>query len=78
MKKDIIVNFPKQENFGILRSKQRPRELTKKFIKSAKLAKPTAKSTDTKKGSAGANQDCVHLNSKFGPMSIKFERWIGT
>ena len=68
MKKDIVVNFPKQEKFDTLRSNQGARRLTRGF------AKPAAGSTNTKKGSAGANWDYIHLNSKYGPMSTKLER----
>ena len=49
IKKDIVVNFLKQKKFGTSRLNQRPRELTKRSVESAKLARPTAKSTDTKK-----------------------------
>ena len=42
------------------------------------LAKPAAGSTDTSGGSAEANWDYIHSNSKFGPTSTKPERWIGT
>ena len=73
MKKDIIVNFPKQEKFGILRLNQGARELTGGSAGSTGLAKPAARSTDIKKGSAGANWDCVYPNSKFGPTSTKLE-----
>ena len=37
----------------------------------ARLIKPAAKSTNIKKGSMEVNQDCVHSNSKFGPISKK-------
>ena len=55
MKKDIVVNFLKQEKFGISRSNQRVRELTEESAESAGLAKPATESTDAKKGFARAN-----------------------
>ena len=73
MKKDIIVNFPKQEKFVILRSNQRSKRLTKR---SARLVKLAARSTDTKKSSTGANLDHIYPKSKFKPMSTKPKRWI--
>ena len=78
MKKDIVVNFPKQEKFGTSRSNRGVRGLTGGSAGSAGSAGPAAGSTDAKGGSAGANRDRVHPNSKFGPTSTKPEGWIGT
>ena len=77
MKKDIVVNFPKQERFTILRSNQRPKRLAKRFAgltKPAELIKPAARSTNINKSSVGINWDYIHLNLKFGPTSTKLEK----
>ena len=56
MKKDIVVNFSKQERFITLKSNQKSEKSTKRFgKKSAGLAKSAVKSTDMKKGFARAN-----------------------
>ena len=55
MKKDIVVNFPKQEKFSTSRSNRGVRGLTREFARSAGLAGPAARFTNTKEGSAGAN-----------------------
>ena len=55
MKKDIVVNFPKQEKFGTSRSNQGPRRLAGKSTELAELAESIAGFTVTKKSSAEAN-----------------------
>ena len=47
--------------------------MTKESAGSAGSARPAVGSTNTKKSSARANQDRVHLNSKFEPTSTKLE-----
>ena len=55
MKKNIVINFPKQEKFAILRLNQKPRGLARKSAKSAGLAKSATRSTNTKRGYVRAN-----------------------
>ena len=78
MKKNIVVNFSKQEKFDTSRSNRGVRRLTGGSIGSAGLARPAAEFINVKRGSAGANWDSIHPNLKFGPTSMKPERWIGT
>ena len=79
MKKDIVVNFPKLERFTTLKSNQGSKKSIKESAKGfAGSVGSAAESTNIKKGSTGANWDCVHLNSKFGPISTKSEKWIET
>ena len=49
MKKNIVVNFSKQEKFGISRSNWVARGSTRGFAGSAGLARPAAGSTDAKR-----------------------------
>ena len=78
IKNNIVVNFPKQEKFGISRLNQGVRKSTKRSAGSAGLAGLAVGSTNAKGGSAEANWDRVHPNSKFGPTSTKPEGWIRT
>ena len=55
MKKDIVVNFLKQEKFGTLKSNQGAKKLTKRSAGFAKLTKLAVESTDAKRGFARAN-----------------------
>ena len=68
---DIVVNFLKQEKFSTLRSSQGPTKSTKEFARSTGSARLVAGSTNMKEGFAGANQDHIHPNLKFGPTSTK-------
>ena len=75
MKKDIVINFPKQKRFIISKSNWKPRKLTKRLAEEfAKLAESVKKFTDIKKDFVGANQDCAHPNSKSEFMGIKPEK----
>ena len=79
IKKNIVINFPKQKKFAILKSNQRPKRSIKGSERGfARLAKFVAGSTNIKKDFIRANQDCVHTNLKFRPTSTKFEEWIRT
>ena len=49
MKKNIVINFLKQERFATLKSNQRLKRLARGSTKCIKLAKPAAGFTDTKK-----------------------------
>ena len=75
MKKDIVINFPKQEKFSISKSNQRLRGSTKGSTGPEELAKSATRSTDAKKTSAGANWNRLYPNSKFRLMSMKPEKW---
>ena len=75
MKKNIMVNFPKQKRFATSKSNQGSKRLIERLAKkSAELAKSATRSINTKRSSAKANRDRIYLNSKFGPMNIKYER----
>ena len=73
-----MVNFSKQEKFGISKSNQGVKGSAEGSTGSAGLAKPAAGSTNAKGGFAEANRDRIYLNLKFRRTSTKLEGWIGT
>ena len=68
MKKDIVINFPKQKKFIISKLNQKPKKVTEKSAR-----KFAAEFIDIK-NFIKANQNCVHSNLKFGLTSKKPER----
>ena len=73
-KKNIVVNFLKQEKFAISKSNQGFKELTRELAKFMRSARFAARFKDIKKDSIRANQDCIYLNSEFEPINTKFEK----
>ena len=79
MKKNIVINFPKQEKFATSKLNWGLKKSIKKSAeRSARSVKFAAEFTNTKQSSVGTNQDYIHLNSKFKPTSTKSERLIRT